>query len=248
MNVSRSFYCAIIVVILGVSSLSAQVVENYQAPGNPTSQGWDESPDGGFPTVGDGTDTKDYWSVNDDSNAAGAYVPSSLSGWNTEQPWQIEAVMRLASGSGPAGMGFGAQAIDQDRYFRLDLATDGVYYQGDGNEVTAYYTDAGFDSSLYHTYELTVHASAGKPASDQVTLHIDGQLVADVTRGDIRELGAGPTMNFGSGSSGGQGELRYNFVQLTHDVSTVPEPTSAVLFGVALIGLAVCLRTARRHP
>ena len=61
----------IIIVILGVSSLSAQVVENYQAPGNPTSQGWDQSPDGGFPTVGDVTNTKDDWSVNDDSNAAG---------------------------------------------------------------------------------------------------------------------------------------------------------------------------------
>ena len=37
---------------------------------------------------------------------------------------QTEAVMRLASVSGQAGMGFGVQAIDEDRYFRLDLAID----------------------------------------------------------------------------------------------------------------------------
>jgi len=246
MNVLRSLHYLTIVVAFGVSPLWAQV-GNYQAPGNPTSQGWSESPDGGFPTVGDGTDTKAYWSVNDDSNNAGAYVPSDLSGWNTEQPWQIEAVMRLESGAGPAEMGFGAQAIDEDRYFRVDLATDGVYYQAEGNAATAYYTDAAFDASVYHTYELTVHASAGKPSSDQVTLHIDGQLVADLTRGGVRELGVGPTMNFGSGSSGGRAELRYHSVQLTHDTAIVPEPTAGMLLGLSLFGLTACMRSVRRR-
>jgi len=230
MNISKIYLYATIAMLLWAVPLSAQVIIDYQASGDPISQGWEESPDGGFPTVGAGTDTLDHWFVDDNSNAAGAYVPSDLTDCNMEQPWQIESVMRLASGSGPAGMGFGAQAIDQDRYFRLDLATDGVYFQANrNNDVTPYFdaTAAAFDTSAYHRYELTVHATAGKPPTDQVTLHIDGQLVADLTRDDIRGLGAGPTMNFGSGSSGGKGELRYNFVQLTHDTSILgvaPKP------------------------
>ena len=229
MNGSRRFLYATLVIVLYSSDLPAQLIDDYQAPGNPTDQGWDEAPDGGFPTVGDGTDTLEYWLINDDSNAAGAYVPSDLVEWNTEQPWQMESVMRLASGSGPAEIGFGLQSIDADRYFRVELATDGVYYQGSGNAVTAYFDGiaAEFDTSEYHRYELTVNASEGKPSSDQVTLHIDGELVADLTRGDIRALGAGPTMNFGSGSSGGRAEMHYHFVQLTHDISILgvaPKP------------------------
>ena len=69
MNIpTRMFtFCVMIVVALMVSPLSAQLILDYQAPNDPNTVGWMGVDDNGFPTVGPGFDTMDYWSIDDDS-------------------------------------------------------------------------------------------------------------------------------------------------------------------------------------
>ena len=194
---------------------------------------------------------KNAWNISDNTEAsASLYYKTTLTSEQMSEAftdgWQIDVSARMVDDFDDTAALFILFGNGTTRYsMLLDLdANDDlvVGLQTSSGNITFNLTQDGSGAAAYHNFSLVF-----VPVSTYVSFFFDGTLKTDTFQGEATSTFA-DTFMFGAGSTYGRGSVNYNYVELSSisDPGPIPEPTTMLLLGCGLLGLAGTRRRMKK--
>lgn len=235
-------FALVLLIALRAAPLSAEIIFEHTGNADPVTEGWTVFDAGGGgqlvgPLTNDAGSGLDAWSIRDTSTALFSTLsynqtptPAQLSQAST-LGWSYSITIRIPNASDLAAASPFASYRDGSRNWQVGFGSEAdgdpivLLFDGGGshpNFTGPSYTLQGAGST-YHEYDLVFN-----PVADTADLFIDG--VERISNFPGYALAA-TTFGFGNGSSADTGQGNFNSVQFL----VVPEPASALLFGLGIV-------------
>lgn len=235
-KVQKAIRCWAIVVFvlvcLGTGSAWATTIIAHQGLNNPHTEGWSGgNGKGGTEVTASGS--HDYWEMKSNTNTSYHRYEYSLNTLDfLSYNWSLETSIRVTD-SPRLSMGFFVS--DGFNLWGLQLSNN------QANLVKDYYSKTSVDFSDYNTFRIQFSKNGVGIEDDTADFFINDVLVFDdLGRNEVFRYSGNIVISMNTGGDHTQGTARYEYLHfdLEPSTNTIPEPTTMLLFGMGLLGLA----------